>query len=211
MPNAQVSVVGAVSIGSFELSPSVCGGCGEIYGISIRLCRLLTVFAASNRDEESGGPGLVSRCGGWDSRTRVRIRGQNWRLSIRGHGVFEHGCDRRSWKQVASSISQEESRLRLCGSGGIRPERKRSWLLVIRSTTSMGPLQTGQCSWAVISGSVAESSAPSRPRQRRSILPRLRLAKSTARRASGTPLHTRFSPTCNSDCTRICASAGVKV
>jgi len=34
----------------------------------------------------------------------------------------------------------------------IRPERKRSWLLVIRSRTSMGPVQTGQRSWAVISG-----------------------------------------------------------
>src|SRR6267154_4546898 len=39
----------------------------------------------------------------------------------------------------------------------------------------------------------------------------LTVTGTAARRASGTPLQTRFSPTCNSDCTRICASAGVQV
>jgi hypothetical protein len=78
MRDAQVSVVGAVSI-----------------GISIGLCRLLTVLAAKNRNEESRGPVLVSGRGVSDCRRRVRIGGQNRRLSTRGCGVFEHACDRR--------------------------------------------------------------------------------------------------------------------
>ena len=52
----------------------------------------------------------------------------------------------------------------------------------------MGAQQTGQRSWAVISGSVARSSAPSRARQRTSILPRLRLAKKPKWRMRTKPL-----------------------
>jgi len=58
--------------------------------------------------------------------------------------MFEHTVSSRCQGAGAPRISQELSTVHLGGVRSIEPNRKKSWLLVSRSMTSIGPAQTGQ-------------------------------------------------------------------
>ena len=117
----------------------------------MRLCMLEVGFEATSQDGKSHGAEFQSRSVVVTCDRRVVSARSDCQMSVRRHGVLEHADERRS-RQVGPSTTQEESMPHLFGSVTVRPERKYSSLLVIRSMMSMGPQQTGQRSCVMISG-----------------------------------------------------------